>query len=423
MKGSMNLNNNRAAGHDAIDAEMIKYGPPKLHEEISNVFNQCFSRNEKIDVGSGLLVPLPKPNKPKGPKKNLRPVILLPILRKILSNVLLNRINTKIDNYLSHSQSAYRSFRSTSDIIWSHRWMSAKIQVYKESYYNIGIDMSSAFDTIQRSNLMAELEKILGEDEQRMCRLLLSDTTIKIKFGNQVPETVKTNVGSPQGDAISGNFFNVELENALRKLREKMNETEPLIEHSYSKKSSLPTEMEYADDTDFPFESKVKEKYLESIVKETLGERNLKVNEDKTEKTLITREKSKEDELWRKTKKLGSLLGDYEDMNRREQISNFAMAGIKDIWRKCKKGKRKKVQIYKTLVKTVLTYNYGTWGLTKKATETLNCIHRKQLRRLSKDLWKLNNKELYEQCEEREINIDMKEARWRTFGHILRLPL
>ena len=106
-------------------------------------------------------------------------------------------------------------------------------------------------------------------------------------------------------------------------------------------------------------------------MKETLGERNLKVNEDKTEKTVIKRAKSKADELWRKTKKLGSLLGDYEDMKRREQVSNFAMAGIKDIWRKCKMVKRKKVQIYKTLVKTVLTYNYGTWGLTKNETETL----------------------------------------------------
>ena len=38
-------------------------------------------------------------------------------------------------------------------------------------------------------------------------------------------------------------------------------------------------------------------------------------------------------------------------------------------------GKRKKVQIYKTLVKTVLTYNYGTWGLTKKDTETLTELY------------------------------------------------
>ena len=103
---------------------------------------------------SGILVPLQKPNKEKGPPINLRPVILLPILRKILSNILLSRANEKIDDFLSHSQSAYRSSRRTSDIVWSHRWMAAKIQINKESYYKIGIDMSSAFDTIRRHKLI-----------------------------------------------------------------------------------------------------------------------------------------------------------------------------------------------------------------------------------------------------------------------------
>ena len=45
-----------------------------------------------------------------------------------------------------------------------------------------------------------------------------------------------------------------------------------------------------------------------------------------------------------------------------------------------------------TLVKPVLTYNYGTWGLTKAETETLNCIHRKQLRRISPGYRSLTNK-------------------------------
>ena len=38
----------------------------------------------------------------------------------------------------------------------------------------IGIDRSSAFDTIERGKLMQVLETLLQEDEQRMCRLLLT---------------------------------------------------------------------------------------------------------------------------------------------------------------------------------------------------------------------------------------------------------
>ena len=184
-----------------------------------------------------------------------------------------------------------------------------------------------------------------------------------------------------------------------------------------------PQKWQYADDSDFPFESDEKAERLKSIMKDTLGERNLKVNEDKTEETLITRQKQKCNEQWRKTRKLGSLLGDFEDMKRREQLSNNAMALVKRIWKQSKVGIKRKVKIYKTLVKSVLTYNFGTWGLTKGETEKLNRIHRKQLRRISPNYWKMSNKRLYEECNERELSLDMKLARWRTFGHMLRLPL
>ena len=42
-------------------------------------------------------------------------------------------------------------------------------------------------------------------------------------------------------------------------------------------------------------------------MKETLAEDHLKVNEHKTEETIINKLKDKNNEEWRKTKKLGSL--------------------------------------------------------------------------------------------------------------------
>ena len=76
------------------------------------------------------------------------------------------------------------------------------------------------------------------------------------------------------------------------------------------------------------------------IVAETLKSDNLKVNQSKTEHTTIRREKQRIDEKWRTVKKLGSLLGDSEDVIRRKQLSYTAMNKIKPMW----KG-RKKVSI------------------------------------------------------------------------------
>ena len=68
-----------------------------------------------------------------------------------------------------------------------------------------------------------------------------------------------------------------------------------------------PKELTFADDSDFPTFSKAEQERLKSIMKETLAEGDLIVNEDKAEETIINQLKDESDEEWRKTKKLGSL--------------------------------------------------------------------------------------------------------------------
>ena len=66
-----------------------------------------------------------------------------------VSNITLGRMQEKVDTYVSPRQSAYRRGRSTSDAVWTHRFIAAKPQLYQDLQGNIiGIDMSSAFDTI-----------------------------------------------------------------------------------------------------------------------------------------------------------------------------------------------------------------------------------------------------------------------------------
>ena len=198
--------------------------------------------------------------------------------------------------------------------------------------------MSSAFDTIDRSELIEVLEEFLDEDEVRICRILLSETRMTVRFGTEFAETLKTNKGSPQGDSISGVFFNVAFEHALRDLRAEMNKNSPCIEHNYSRKTpTFPPELVYADDSDFVTEDSHRNNEIQRLADPILRTHSLEVNNDKWEKTHITRRQNKEMESeWRSTKKLGSLLGDYEDMRRRVQLSNAAMNSINAIWPKKK---------------------------------------------------------------------------------------
>ena len=208
---------------------------------------------------------------------------------------------------------------------------------------------------------------------------------MKLRFGDQEGKVFETNKGSPQGDAISGVFFNIAFENALHDLRATMNQINIKIEHSYSKQNNLTEELIYGDDTDFPTDDSHKNKEIQQVANPILKTHSLKVNDNKWEKTEIIRSTEYHEEKWRKTRKLGSLLGDYEDMKRRIQLSNLAMDQLTKVWPENKIHITRKLKIYKSIVKSILTYNMCTWGLTKAQQEELNRGHRKQLRRVFND--------------------------------------
>ena len=95
-----------------------------MKEKLCNTFNKMFeNHHDEINIGKSNLLPLQKPNKEKGPLKNLGPTNLLKTGRKVLSIITLNRIQEKAEQYLSASQVAYRPKRSTGDIVWAHRFI------------------------------------------------------------------------------------------------------------------------------------------------------------------------------------------------------------------------------------------------------------------------------------------------------------
>ena len=430
IKQAVKMANNRAPGKDELNVELIKYGPTSLHEEISSIINDIFANHKDIETGNGILIPLPKPKKPKGATKNLRPITLLDSIRKIISKMLLNRIEKPIENYLAPNQSANRKKRSTTDIVWAHRWIAAKVQEQEITVYITGIDMTSAFDTIQRDELLSIAEEILEEDEIRILQILLSKTNLEIKVKGAESKPFVTNIGSPQGDSLSGSLFTMYLENALREVREAVKNA-PIDVRDINSQwreqqiSNLPTEIEYADDCDFITENEKVKTLTYQKVKEILMKHNLIINEDKTEETTLKREKERKDENWRKVKKLGSLLGDREDIENRKRLATVAINSNDDIWKRKRLTKLKtRIKLYKVLVENILLYNSGTWGMNTTDEKNIDSFHRKQLRKVLGVKWpqRISNKKLYEKTNTQKISQTIRERRWKLLGHIMRLP-
>ena len=78
------MSNNKSAGCDNVKCELLKYGDKIIFEGIAEILNSIAKTGQyPAEIKKGILVPLPKPGKPKGPPENCRPIILLSVLRKI----------------------------------------------------------------------------------------------------------------------------------------------------------------------------------------------------------------------------------------------------------------------------------------------------------------------------------------------------
>ena len=148
----------------------------------------------------------------------------------------------------------------------------------------------------------------------RMIRLLLADTSLEPRLSTGDCHAFATSIGTPQGD--SPVLFTVYLEAALRDLRSRL-PTRPLAD------ANLPLDVEYADDTDFISTSRLFLDDIERIAPACLAEWSLTINASKTERWSVCRHADRVDEEWRMTRKLGSLLGEAEDVARRKQLANF----------------------------------------------------------------------------------------------------
>ena len=129
-------------------------------------------------------------------------------------------------------------------------------------------------------------------------------------------------------------------------------------------------------------------------------------------------------ENWRTTKKLGSLLGVTEDINRRKQLATAALNKMNHIW--IRKDKIKHVlrhKLYKSIIKPKPLYNSGAWSPTKEEVEQLDAFHRTQLRKVMnvRYLVTLRNSFVCRKSNEEILWLTIFENRWKLFGHTLQL--
>ena len=354
------------------------------------------------------------------------------MLRKVLSSIVLQRIMPKVNEYVSAYQHAYRSKRSTTESIWTTQWLYAMSERYEERIHIMGIDLSKAFDCLDRERLMRILEDIgLTEDELRMITFLLAETKLQVKLGQDKGEIFDTTIGTPQGDALSPVLFLVYLEHIMR---------------SHETKHNLMLQREiifaYADDVNFATidtdmnrtaSHEGNEEYqriegcecaacrahtMEIALQADMEEYNMTMNIGKTEHHEFKPRGKTEMTI------LKSHIDREKELKSRKAKAAGAFNAMQRIWMRGQPiSIETKVRLYNSCVKSRILYNAGATAYTQIQLDKLDSFHRNHLRKLLGVYYPehIGNKEVYERTKSGPISVDIIEQRWTAMGHNLRL--
>ena len=397
-KAVKSLKNNKSAGCDFVKAENIKYAP-SCHQHIANILNTVAETGKyPQELKTGLLTPFQKTNKPKGQPQNLRPVVLLSTLRKILAICIINRIREKVcDKTIPISQCAYLSGRNATELVFTFKTLAEKAITSCRYQTNLLLlDLSKAFDTIEKSTLIEDLNEILENDELHLIKMLIKDVEYRVRLEGKIGESFLTNIGSPQGDGASALLFIICLAISLKKYKEARDDSQLpgfLKDHTYQKTDNdnnnfLTIDHQYADDIGWASTGQHIIENVEREVPHALKKRNIKINPEKTERYRITRNGDTE---WKKCKYVGSLSGTNEDINRRTSLAHRDFNCLHSIFKNKTLNLKLKLRIFQALIESIFLYNSECWGLNKEQEERINITQRKFLWNILGIRWHKNN--------------------------------
>nr|VZI36555.1 unnamed protein product [Spirometra erinaceieuropaei] len=458
IRAVQQLSSGKAPGSDAIPAEVCKHGGPQLMDHLTALFQEMWRQGEvPQDFKDVTIVHLYKRKGNRQICDNHCGISLLNIAGKIFARILLNRLNNHLEQgLLPESQCGFRRHRGTTDMIFAARQLQEKCQEMRTHLYSTFVDLTKAFDTVNREGLWKIMQKF-GCPERfiQMVRQLHDGMMARVTDKGAVSEAFAVTNGVKQGCVLAPTLFSL-MFSAM--LMDAYRDERPGIRIAYRTDGHLLNqrrmhfqsrvstttahELLFADDCALNTTSEEEMQRSMDLFSAACENFGLVIN---TQKTVVMHQPPPNSatapnaspqisvngtllQVVENFPYLGSTLSrttkiDDEVANRISKASQAFGRLQSTVWNRHGLQLNTKLKMYKAVILPTLLYGAETWTVYTRQARRLNHFHLSCLRRILRLNWqdRIPDTDVLERTGMLSIYAILKQMQLRWSGHLVRM--
>ena len=447
------LNTGKSPGLDGLTSEILKSGGEKMIDLLLELILHYWETGAPQDWIDATLISLYKSG-PRDQCGNFRGIALLSVVGKVLARILLDRLVKHVAPVsLPESQCGFRANRGTADMVFTARQLQEKCTEHHLDLYHCFIDLSKAFDTVNREALWKILRKKGCPDKfVKVLQSLHDGMKARINFGGDLSDPFPVDNGVKQGDLDAPVLFAIYFA-AMLEVAFKDNTSGIYIRYRTTGKVfdlsrlraktkvsyALIRDLLYADDADLVTHTEADLQSLLTAFDSTAEAFGLTINLKKTVvmfqpapcktyhpptiylKGEVLKVVDKFVYLGGTLHRTGSL--DSEVSSRIQKAADSFGKLEKKVWSQHDIKLQTKIMVYRTFVLTSLLYTSETWTTYARHIKMLERFHQKCLRHILRINWQslTPDTEVLAQAGLSSIESMIHLYRLRWTGHLVRL--
>ena len=417
------LRNGKAPGADQITAEMLKADLEQTSLELQIIFDLIWEKETvPAQWTKGLICKIPK----KGNLQecgNWRGITLLPLASKVLSRILINRIQKGVDASLRKEQAGFRTGKGTVNQIFILRNILEQVNEWNATLYIHFVDFEKAFDSIHRDSLWIIMRQYgIPQKMVQMVKTLYEDFQCAVIDENETSEWFPVMTGVKQGCCMSGFLFLLVIDWVMRR---NVEGERTGIRWNFS---SMLEDLDFADDLALLYSAMNHLQSKTSRLTENAAKVGLKLN---AKKCKVMKANSRSDDKLKvgdnEVEEVESFIylganvtrdgGGTADVQKRRAIASGQMKRLSNIWKASNISRKTKATLFKSLVLSTLLYGCETWKLTHGEEKKLDTFQTKCLRRIFKIRWQqhISNKRILEIAETGTISEEVRKKKMKAY--------